>query len=415
MSRLRAAWTAVWICILWCGVVAGGAPAVAQEFSALARVDAGQSRVADLPKGRMEIALALSQGVPWRIFTLSEPRRVVLDFREVDWEGLDLDALVSSERVLAARAGVYRPGLTRLVLALDQPMEVRRAGLSVDEASGRAELEVMLLPTSPEIFAAGAGAPQDPQWDLPPPAPITPPRQRGGDAPMVVVLDPGHGGIDPGAEQGALAEKDLMLTFAREIREALLRAGGFEVILTREEDAFVSLERRVAIAHEVQADVFLSLHADSLAEGHAHGATVYVLSEDSSDKASELLAQRHERDEILSGVDLTSADDEVTDILLDLARQETRPRTRALARELVTEMTQKGGPMNRRPLRLAGFSVLKAADIPSVLVEIGFLSSPRDLENLQNPAWRAGMAEALRAGLQTWAVSDAAQRDLIRQ
>ncbi|MGR3744474.1 MAG: N-acetylmuramoyl-L-alanine amidase [Pseudooceanicola nanhaiensis] len=411
MSRILAALAALWIF----GGVWSGAGAMAQDFSALARVDAGASRIADLPKGRMEIALSLSQGVPWRIFTLTEPDRVVLDFREIDWDGLDLDALVRSERVLAARAGTYRPGLTRLVLALDGPMEVRTAGLSVDEGSGRAMLDVRLLPTTPELFAATAGAPHDPLWDLPAPAPVAPPRERGPDAPMLVVLDPGHGGIDPGAEQDGMVEKDLMLTFAREIRETLLRAGGFEVILTREDDVFVSLERRVAIAHAAQADVFISLHADSLAEGHAHGATVYVLSDESSDKASELLAQRHERDEILSGVDLSQADDEVTDILLDLARQETRPRTRALARQLVTEMTQKGGPMNRRPLRLAGFSVLKAADIPSVLVEIGFLSSPRDLDNLRNPRWRASMAEAIRAGLQAWAVADAAQKNLVRQ
>ena len=426
MVRIAALVMAAWLAVLVApaeapaqdvpaGAQAQNIPTRAQDFSGLARVDAGTSRIADLPKGRVDIRLGLSQGVPWRLFTLDNPRRLVIDFREVDWTGLDLDALVQSAKVTSARAGTYRPGLTRLVLGLAEPMEVRQAGLAVSESSGRGELTMLLLPTSAEIFNAAAGAPHDPRWDLPPAAVLTPPRERGPDAPMRVVLDPGHGGIDPGAEQGDLAEKDLMLTFAREIRETLLRAGGFEVVLTRDADHFVSLERRVAMAHEAQADVFISLHADSLAEGHAHGATVYVLSEDSSDKASELLAQRHERDEILSGVDLSGTDDEVTDILLDLARQETRPRTRALARTIVTEMTQTGGPMNRRPLRLAGFSVLKAADIPSVLVEIGFLSSPRDLDNLQNPKWRAGMAEAIRAALQSWAVSDAAQKSLVRQ
>ncbi|MGV6847455.1 MAG: N-acetylmuramoyl-L-alanine amidase family protein, partial [Marinibacterium sp.] len=276
-------------------------------------------------------------------------------------------------------------------------------------------LSVGLAPASEAAFAASAGAPVDPEWDLPPRAAIAAPEPRGDGAPLIVVLDPGHGGIDPGAEQDGFAEKDLMLTLARELREELLRAGGFNVVLTREDDRFVSLERRVAIAHEAQADVFLSLHADSLSEGAAHGATVYLLSKDASDVASALLAQRHDRDEILSGVDLSRVDDQVTDILLDLARQETRPRTRALARALIEEMTQKGGPMNRRPLRLAGFSVLKAADIPSVLVEIAFLSSPRDLANLTDPVWRAGMVAGLRAGLQRWAREDAARRALIRQ
>lgn len=410
IGRIGAAIAALWM-------IAAGAVA-AQELSGLARVDGAASHITDTGKagkGGTEIELALSQGVPWRLFTLDDPRRLVIDFREVDWQGLDLDALVQSERITTARAGVYRPGLTRMVLGLSAPMQVRTAGLAVSESTGSAVLKVVLEPATEAQFAADSGAPSDPRWDLPPPAEIMPPRDRGENAPMVVVLDPGHGGIDPGAEQGSQAEKTLMLTFAREVREALLRAGGFEVVMTRDDDYFVSLERRVAMAHAAQADVFISLHADSLAEGSAHGATVYVLDKAASDQASALLAERHERDEILSGVDLSAADDEVTDVLLDLARQETRPRTQALARALVSEMTQKGGPVNRRPLRNAGFSVLKAADIPSVLIEIGFLSSPRDLHNLQDPAWRAGMAEAIRAGLQSWELSDQARRPLVRQ
>lgn len=393
-----------------------GQAGTAQDFSARARLDAAQSHVVDLPREQgVEVRLSLSQGVPWRIFTLDAPRRLVMDFREIDWSGMDVDALVQTTQVETARAGVYRPGLTRLVLGLSAPLGVETAGMEVSQEAGTAELTLKLRPVSEAAFAAATGAPRDPRWDLPSPAPVQPRAPKGPDAPMVVVLDPGHGGIDPGAEHGSLEEKDLMLTFAREIRESLLRAGGFEVVMTRDDDYFVSLEARVAMAHAVQADVFISLHADSLAEGRAHGATVYVLSEDASDVASALLAQRHERDEILSGVDLTEADDEVTDILLDLARQETRPRTRRLAHSIINEMTQKGGPVNRKPFRLASFSVLKAADIPSVLIEIGFLSSPRDLKNLQDGDWRAGMAEAVRAGLQAWMTEDVARKALVRQ
>jgi len=221
--------------------------------------------------------------------------------------------------------------------------------------------------------------------------------------------------LDPGAKHGDLVEKDLMLSFARELREVLLRRGGYEVTLTRDGDHFVSLEGRIALAHHMRADVFISLHADSLAEGLAHGATVHVLSRDASDVASEKLAERHDRSDILSGVDLSGADDSVTDILLDLARQETQPRTEALAAALVAGMAQTGGPMNRRPLRAAAFSVLKAADIPSVLIEIGFLSSPRDLKNLSDAEWRAGMAVGIANGLDAWQKEDAATRPLVRQ
>lgn len=389
------------------------ATAQAQELSGLARVDQAQSALTDNRGGAVDLRLSLSQGVPWRVFTLDAPRRLVIDFREVDWTGFDAADFDRSAAVRDLRAGRYRPGWTRMVALLEQPLLVETAELRTDIQSGGAVLSLRLAPGSDADFAAASGAPSDPRWDLPPPAQVAPPRSRDPDL-IRVVLDPGHGGVDPGAERGAINEKTLMLTFARELEDALRRAGGFEVILTRTADYFVSLDRRIAIAHEAQADIFLSLHADALAEGGAHGATVYVLSREASDAASAALAERHERDDLLSGIDLSSADDQVTSILLDLARQETQPRTEHLARALIEGMGQGGGPMNRRPLRRAAFSVLKAADIPSVLVEIGFLSSPRDLNNLQDPEWRARMAEGIRLGLQLWAREDAARRPLVR-
>ena len=232
---------------------------------------------------------------------------------------------------------------------------------------------------------------------------------------MVVVIDPGHGGVDPGAERDGGTEKELMLQFGRELREVLLRSGGFEVVLTREADEFVSLQQRIAIAHQAGADVFLSLHADALPEGQAYGAAVYSLSAEASDAATAGLAERHNRTDILAGVDLSDSDDQVTGILLELARQETKPRTEALARTLVDSMTRAGGPMNSRALRHAGFSVLKAADIPSVLIELGFLSSTRDLENLRSAEWRNGMSLGIRDGLVEWSVLDEAVQGLVRQ
>jgi N-acetylmuramoyl-L-alanine amidase len=395
------------------GMLLGAAQA--QDFSGLARLDSDRSRIIDVRSGSVQIDLALSQGVPFRLFTLDAPPRLVMDFQEVDWSDLESERFVDSRIVKQVQFGTYVPGWSRMVLELVQPMAVKTANMELDAATGQATLQVMLRPETPERFAAGVGAPHDPRWDLPPPARITPPPLRGADAPLVVVLDPGHGGLDPGAETGTVNEKTLMLTFARELRDLLVRSGGFEVILTREGDHFVSLEQRIAIAHQAGAEVFLSLHADALAEGLAHGATVHVLARDASDAASAKLAERHDRADLLSGVDLSETDDEVTGVLLDLARQETQPRTEALARALVASMTDAGGPMNNRPLRRAAFSVLKAADFPSVLVEIGFLSSPRDLQNLTDPAWRAGMAIGLRNGLQAWRAADTALRPLVRQ
>jgi N-acetylmuramoyl-L-alanine amidase len=210
-------------------------------------------------------------------------------------------------------------------------------------------------------------------------------------------------------------EKTLMLTFARELRDTLRRTGAFEVILTRDEDVFVSLERRVSIAHEAGADIFLSLHADALGQGHATGATVYTLAKEASDRASEILAERHDRADILAGIDLSQADDEVADVLLDLARLETQPRTALFAETLVARIGETTGLLNKKPLRHAGFSVLKAADVPSVLLEVGFLSSAKDRERLADPNWRALMAGAIRDALQAWVEEDRVLRGLLRQ
>ena len=131
--------------------------------------------------------------------------------------------------------------------------------------------------------------------------------------------------------------------------------------------------------------------------------------------ASLKLSERHDRGDLIAGIDLSGADDQVADVLLDMARQETKPRTDALAQALANGMAQQGGPMNRRPLRTASFSVLKAADIPSVLVELGFLSSPRDLKNIRNPEWRAKMAQGIHEGLEHWRRNDVIHRSLIGQ
>ncbi|ETW14650.1 N-acetylmuramoyl-L-alanine amidase [Roseivivax marinus] len=389
------------------------APVAAQELGGLARLDASQSYARDLrPGGGTELRLALSQGVPWRVFTLDDPARLVLDFREVDWSGVDPATLLRGERVQAIRVGPYRPGWSRLTADLSGPMEVTRADLRLDAASA-GMLTVALEPTDDETFADLSGPPRDARWDLPAPARTAP--APGPDGILKVVLDPGHGGVDPGAEHGGATEAQLMLTFARELKEMLLRSGGFDVVMTREADAFVSLEARVAAAHRAGADVFLSLHADAIEEGVARGATVYMLARDAQDAATRALVERHERGEILTGVDLSEADDHVADVLMDLARLDTQPRSRALAEALVSGIKGASVNVHKHPIRQAGFSVLKAADIPSALIEVGFLSTDAELANMLDPEWRAGMAAGIRDGLRAWAADDAALADLRRR
>jgi N-acetylmuramoyl-L-alanine amidase len=400
MGVLRAAFLALGL--LLPGALA--APLAAQDLSALARLDPDGSAIAEAGPG-IEIALALSQPVPWRVRLLDAPPRLVLDFREVDWTGIDRIARTGS-RVTDLRAGLFRPGWSRLVIELDGPYGVTRSGMTT-EAGTRVSLR--LDPITPGDFAARAAQAEPQDWALPDPALLPPPQPRG-DGPLLVMLDPGHGGIDPGAEAAGHTEADLMLTFAREFKDLLVRDGRFRVAMTREEDVFVPLETRITLARAAGAQVFLSLHADALAEGEAVGATLYTLAEDATDEAARTLAERHDRDDLLAGVDLARQDDVVATVLMDMARTETRPRIDRLALALEGAIKGAGLKMHRRPRQQAGFSVLKSPDIPSILIELGFMSSDRDLARLTDPDWRATMAVALRDGLAAWAAEDAALR-----
>lgn len=224
----------------------------------------------------------------------------------------------------------------------------------------------------------------------------------------VVALDPGHGGRDPGAMAGGLVEADLMLAVARRLKEVLDGTGRFEVVLTREEDVFVPLETRLTRARAAGADVFLSLHADALedGDGEASGLTVYRLDEDATDEADAILAARHGGGDILKGLDLTEAGDDVALALLDLARRDTLPRTESLQRTLVEAFRGAGLHVNSRPERAGAFAVLKSAEIPSVLIELGFLSSTRDRERLTAESWQTEAATAVADGLLRWQEED---------
>ncbi len=384
----------------------------AQDLSGLARVLPDDSHIKDNWLGKTEIKISLSQGVPHRVFTIDNPMRLVVDFREADWSGVKREMLLAEPgRISEVRFGTFQPGWSRLVAQLSEPMMPFEVGMVIQPESGQAYLDIKLQAVEMQEFIEGSGVPQSPSWtqEVVPPAQAVPQEQDQ----FVIVLDPGHGGIDPGAERSDVKEKDLMLSTAQGLRDKLVREG-IEVVLTRSEDVFVALEQRVAIAHQVRADAFISLHADNLSQGGARGATVYTLSKEASDTATAHLAARHNRTDIIAGVDLTGSDDEVASVLLDLARQETEPRSAELAEVLVEGMATAGGPMNRRPLRHAGFSVLKSADIPSVLVEVGFLSSDRDFKNLRDPVWREGMIDGLADAILVWRDKDAERKPLVR-
>lgn len=413
-----------WLCAVLC---AGGVICLSlqapqaqtvqpQSFQALARVDMDRSGIADQRGGRLAVRLGLSQPVPYRVFTLTDPARLVIDFQEVDWQGFDRERFIQTDSIGAMRFGIYRPGWSRLVAELPGLLGVETSDLRIDRTRGTADLEVVLSPISPTEFAAQSGAPLDQAWAVQRPDQAAPARKRQvGDRPIVVVIDPGHGGVDPGARANEWLEKDLVLAFARELKEALLRTGRFKAEMTRNEDIFLSLPERISIARALNADVFVSLHADALREGTASGATVYTLSDRASDAAAEDLARQHDRDDLLAGVDLSEQDDLLATVLMDMARLETQARSDMLAEMLVSGIAHSIGRIRKRPHLTAGFSVLKAADIPSVLIELGFMSNRVDLLNLLSPKWRAQVIEGIILALDDWVVEDAAQARLLRQ
>ncbi len=369
---------------------------------------------------QLELRLALSQPVPYRVRILASAPRLVVDLNTLDWGAQELGAdLTRAVPVNALRKGHLPDGWARMVIDLSAPLALSLSEQQVSDTTGEAliRLELQRVPleefeamahsettlavqTSPALLHPDAPA------DATPPAP---PRRP------LVMLDPGHGGIDPGAERDGVREADIVLDFARELRALLLRRGHFDVGMTRDADEFVSLHGRIRAARAAGADLFVSLHADALPEGIATGTVVYLLGDEASDDSAAYLAERHDRADMLAGVDLSRNTDDIARVLMSVAWQDTQPRARALADALIAGMADSNIRMHRRPVQSGAFTVLRAVDMPSVLIELGFMSSPRDLANLQDSGWRARMAEAIADSLEAWHATDLAQQALRRR
>ncbi|MRX51580.1 AMIN domain-containing protein [Paracoccus sp. S-4012] len=381
------------------------------------RLDLAASSLAAEGKDRGEprpLALTLVPGgaVPYRAMLLDGPPRLVLDLQGVGLSAAEPTALPGAALVPAIRWGAIAGDRVRIVLELPSPMAIDRAVLTGTGPAAR--LSLRLVPVAPEDFAPEARGDALPLlFDLPDPAPLPPAIARAPGA-LRVTLDPGHGGFDPGAVAGGITEAALMLTVANEIAAAL-RAKGVEVTLTRDGDRFVPLERRMTVARSAHADLLISLHADVLPEGEAAGAAVFLWDPEGDDRAAAELALRHDRDDLLAGLDLAGADDEVAATLMDIARLDTQPRSENISKFLLSEFALGRIAIRNRPVKGAAFSVLKSPDIPSVLVETGFLSDAGDRANLLDPQWRAGLAGAVARAVVAWAEDDAARAPLLRR
>jgi len=326
-------------------------------------------------------------------FTLTDPPRIVLDFPALAWPGGP--PRTGPRGVAAIRFGLFRPGRMRMVIELDRPMLLREA--FVAPRGGHHRLEIALAPSDSESFAAATGRPAAALWTAARrPSPASPGQ-------IVVAIDPGHGGIDPGAEIDGLREKDIVLEIGLMLAERIDATGGMVPFLTREDDRFVPLAERIRLARAAGAHLFLSLHADSLRWGEVSGMSVYTLSPTGSDAAADAFAERENRADVLAGADLAGVADDVTRLLIDLARRASGAESMRLAESLLAGLGDGVDLLDTRPHRRGNFYVLKAPDMPSALIELGFLTSEADRARLRDPAWRARVVARIVAGVEAWA------------
>jgi N-acetylmuramoyl-L-alanine amidase len=339
----------------------------------------------------------LSKKVDVKVFALGNPYRVIVDAPDVSFQMPDGIGNEQRGLVKAFRFGLFAPGKSRIVLDIGGPFLIERSFVLGARDNQPARLVIDLVPTDEKTFHAKQREQSSKNREAANESIPLVVSTQSGEKP-IVVLDPGHGGVDPGAKSAnGVLEKDVVLAFAKRLRQKLDASGRYQVHMTRDDDTFLPLKERVRYARKKRAGLFISLHADYFpAEiDDARGATVFTLSEEASDDEARALAAKENLSDAIAGVELPEDSDEVvTNILIDLAQRETNNRSVVMARSIVGELAAKGG-LHTRQLRSAGFRVLKAPDVPSVLLELGFLSNEEDEKQLTSEAWRERMAGAI--------------------
>jgi len=353
-------------------------------------------------ESRTRFVIDLTQKIDLRTFTLADPYRLVVDIPQVVFRLPPKTGESGRGLIKAFRFGLVMQGGSRLVVDLTKPAKVEKAFV-VDPIEGEpARLVLDLVPTDRESFLRRVVIDSRAARSSVPPA--NGPELRSTDPRPLVVLDPGHGGIDTGTKgPNGEEEKEIVLNFAQRLRDRLEKGGKFRVLMTRADDTFVPLADRVRIARDAGAALFVSIHADALphGEGDAQGASVYTLSETATDSDAAKLAEKENRADVIAGVDLKSEPDDVAGILIDLAERETKSFSLQFAHKLLGEM--KGvARLHKTPLKSAGFRVLRAPDIPSVLIELGYVSNRQDLQSLLSDSWRDRTAESIAQAIDAY-------------
>lgn len=333
------------------------------------------------------------------IFMLADPYRIVIDFPDVAWKGGD--SIKSMGLVEGYRHGLFTDGVYRIVLDLKQPAVVSNAFTLPPTNQKNRRYVVDIKPSSRSDFMAAVASSKSQRSQYAATVGSTPAvsNSRRRDGKHIIVLDPGHGGIDPGNLGGiGVYEKVITLKLARAIRDELNRTGRYEVHLTRDRDIFHKVRERFQIARRYNADLFISIHADSIKNPRIRGGSVYNLSERASDKEAARLAARENKSDLIAGVNLEVVEDEVSGILIELAQRETMNYSAQFAEILVKEM-RRDVPMLDRAHRYANLGVLKAPDVPSVLMEAGYLTNRANAKFLNSKRGQKLIAESARRAI----------------
>ena len=350
---------------------------------------------------QIRFVVDFSRKVQLRAFTLADPYRVVIDLPQVVFKLPAKTGEVGRGLVKAYRFGLVMQGGSRIVLDVSKPVRIDKA-FALEAAEGQpARLVLDLVAIDRETFMRTLAIESKPALPPSTASRIEPPSR---DPRPLIVIDPGHGGIDQGTRAATgQTEKQIVLDFSLLLRDQIEKTGKYRVVMTRTDDTFIPLNERMRIARVRQASLFISVHADALrkSEGDVQGATVYTLSDTASDAEAAKLAEAENRADVIAGIDLSHEPGDVADILIDLAQRETKTFSSHFAKNVVTEL-RNVVRLHKHPLKSAGFKVLRSPDVPSVLLELGYMSNADDLKLLTSGAWRIKTTGSLIKAIDTF-------------